>query len=142
MRPSENKYDMRKTVALILVAVLTNASTQEAQNAGVNWAEMKNFHHFMSTTFHPSEEGNLTPVKEKADSMYIAAKQWQASAIPANFKPEETKKALGELVAKCQEIKTSVAKQAGDEQLKKQLAEGHDIFHKIVKECRKEDEKH
>ena len=131
-----------KKMVLFFAVLLMSTPALFAQSSGANWAEMKNFHHFISSTFHPSEEGDLAPVKEKADSMYNAAKQWQASAIPSDFKPDETKKALGELVAKCQEIKTSVAKHSSDEQLKKELSECHDVFHKIVKECRKGEEKH
>lgn len=132
---------MKKKIQLLVILLLTGATALFAQNSGNNWPEMKNFHHFISTTFHPSEDGNLAPLKEKADSMYNAARLWVASAIPANFKADETKKALDKLMAKCLEIKTSVVNKAGDDVLKKQLSECHDIFHTIVKECRKEEEK-
>jgi len=36
--------------------------------------------------------------------------------------------------------KKSVAKNETDDVLKKQIADAHDIFHTIAKECRKEDE--
>lgn len=72
--------------------------------------------------------------------MLISAKQWQASEIPANYKTKETKQALKKLVKKCTLIKKSVVKKATDDVLKKQISDAHDIFHTIVKECRKEDE--
>lgn len=131
---------MNKKLKLTVLAVLVSTASIFAQAAKAPWAEMKNFHHFMSTTFHPSEEGNLLPLKEKADSMLIAAKHWQVSSIPANYKIDETKKALKQLVKQCSLIKKSVAKKATDDVLKKQIADAHDIFHTIVKECRKEDE--
>jgi len=131
---------MNKKLKLTALALLLTATSIFAQSSKATWAEMKNFHHFMSTTFHPSEEGNLTPLREKADSMLIAAKQWQVSPIPANYKTEETKKALTKLVKQCTLIKKAVAKKATDNVLKKQISDAHDIFHTIVEECRKEDE--
>lgn len=132
---------MKKKIQLLLIAFLVNTAALLAQSSTPGWPEMKNFHHFISTTFHPSEEGNLAPVKEKADSMVKAAQRWQASPIPADYKQDETKKALDKLVAKCKQIKASVLKNVADEELKKQLSECHDIFHTIVKECRKAEEK-
>lgn len=130
---------MQKRIQLLAIALLIAITSVMGQSAAKPWPEMKNFHHFISTTFHPSEEGNLLPLKGKADSMYLAAMQWHASAIPADYKIEETKKALHKLLEKCLEIKNSVAKKADDEKLKKLIAECHDIFHTIVKECRKEE---
>jgi len=131
---------MKRKIKLTAIALLLTATSVFAQSGKTTWAEMKNFHHFMSTTFHPSEDGNLTPLKEKADSLLIAAKQWQASAIPVSYKTDETKQALKKLVKQCALIKKSVAKKATDDVLKKQISDAHDIFHTIVKECRKEDE--
>lgn len=130
---------MKKKIHLLVITLIVALTSATAQSAATTWPEMKNFHHFISTSFHPSEEGNLLPLRQKADSMYTAAKQWHASAIPAGYKTEETKKALHKLLAKCMEIKNNVTKNAGDEILKKQIGECHDIFHSIVKECRKED---
>lgn len=132
---------MKLRFKLAVLSVFAFAITASAQTNPAAWPEMKNFHSFMSSTFHPSEEGNLAPLKAKADSMYMAAKQWQASAIPASYKPKETKVALEKLVKQCAEIKTSVANNAADDELKKLIANAHDVFHTIVKECRKEDEK-
>ena len=101
---------------------------------------MKTFHSLMAATFHPSEDGNLAPLKQKADSLAIVAKMWQASAIPSNYKPVETKSALENLVAKTTDINNAVAANKSDADLKKLIAEAHDIFHHIVGECKKADE--
>jgi hypothetical protein len=95
----------------------------------------------MSTTFHPAEEGNLAPLKENADSLLTAAKQWQTSSVPAEYKTPETKAALKNLVKLCTEIKQAVAKNAGDEELKMQITAAHNILHTINKDCKKEEEK-
>lgn len=133
---------MNKKIKLLILTVFCAATSVVAQNTPAAWSEMKSFHHFMSTTFHPAEEGNLTPLKEKADSMLTAAKQWQTSLIPSDYKIEETKSALNKLVKQCTAIKAAVANKSSDEELKKQITVAHDIFHTIVKECKKEDEKH
>lgn len=121
---------------LTVLAIFAFVTTACAQTKPAPWAELKNFHHFMSTTFHPAEEGDFAPLKIKADSMLNAAKQWQAAAIPAGFKPKETKAALDTLVKQCTAIKQSVAANAPDADLKKQITAAHDVFHTIVKECR------
>ncbi len=133
---------MKKKIQLLAVALLTIITATVAQTKPAAWVEMKIFHSFMSTTFHPSEEGNLAPLKQKADSMFIAAKQWQASAIPDTYKPKETTKALKQLVKECKGIKNAVAANATDDELKKKIATAHDVFHTIVNECKKEEENH
>ena len=133
---------MNKKIKLSILAVLCTATSVFAQTTPAVWTEMKNFHHFMSTTFHPAEEGNLTPLKEKSDSLLTAAKQWQASSIPATYKTAETKKTLKKLVQLCTKLKVSVANHVSDDELKKQITVAHDIFHTINKESKKEEEKH
>jgi hypothetical protein len=130
------KLQMR---AIILLMVLIPA-TCFSQKEKSSWPEMKTFHSYMAATFHPSEEGNLLPLKAKADSLYIAAKQWSETAIPSNFKPVETKAELTKLVAQCATLKEAVAAKKNDKELTKLITEAHDIFHKIVGECRKADE--
>jgi translation elongation factor EF-Ts len=109
-----------------------------------HWAEMKTFHSFMAATFHPAEIGNLAPLKAKADSLLIEAKLWQNSAIPAEYKPAETKAVLEELVKKCAEISETakidpkkVYQKIIDEKLNKLIGEAHEIFHKVIGECLK-----
>ena len=111
-----------------------------AQKPKASWPEMKTFHSYMASTFHPAEEGNLAPLKAKADSLYNSAKQWNESAIPSNFKPEETKAELTKLVAQCNIVKEAVAAKKDDKELTKLITEAHEIFHKIAGDCRKADE--
>lgn len=128
-----------KKIKLFLLSMLFLAGTTYAQEKAAGWAEMKSFHTLMAATFHPSEDGDLKPLKEKADDLLSAARAWQASAIPADYKPEETKTTLKKLVAQCAAISKSVKGGGTDEDLKKMIAEAHDTFHKIVGECKKGD---
>lgn len=126
---------MKKLISFITILLLA-ASPLFAQSK-VTWPELKAFHHYMSGTFHPAEEGNLAPLKAQADSMLVSAKQWQASAIPDQFKPAETKAALEKLVQQCSLINTAVQAKEPDDKLLKLITDAHDIFHTIVGECRK-----
>ncbi len=92
--------------ALLILALFTIQPTFAQKS---EWKELKTFHGVMSKSFHPSEEGNLQPVKDNAADLVAKAKVWQASAIPADYNQTETKKVLAELVTKCQEIEKAVA---------------------------------
>ena len=123
---------------MLLLAILP--VTIFAQKKKAVWPQMKTFHSYMAATFHPAEEGNLQPLKEKADSLYNAAKNWQASAIPSNYKPTETTAALKKLVKQCASIKKYVDAKMSDKDLTHLITEAHEIFHNIAGECKKADE--
>jgi hypothetical protein len=131
---------MNKQIKLLVATFCMLAATASAQTKKAVWPQMKTFHSFMASTFHPAEDGNLAPLKQKADSLEITAKLWQASAIPANYKPAETKAALENLVAKADAINKAVAAKERDDVLKKLITEAHEIFHHIVGECKNADE--
>lgn len=121
----------------VIVLAMTPAFGFAQTEKKATWPEMKNFHSFMSSTFHPAEEGNLAPLKAKAADLLKAAKDWQASAIPSTFKAEETKIQLEKLVKYCTGINEAVASGSDDATLKTMITEAHEVFHKIVGECKK-----
>ncbi|MBL0145248.1 MAG: hypothetical protein IPP48_05360 [Chitinophagaceae bacterium] len=131
---------MNKKIKLMAVALLLTVTTAFAQTTKPAWAQMKMFHSYMSSTFHPAEEGNFAPIKAKADSLLIVAKLWKASEIPANYKPKETKTQLRMLVKQCKKISNAVNANEADTVLKNELTKAHDIFHTIAGECKKADE--
>ena len=131
---------MRKIARLACFILTLLPAISFAQQKKAAWPEMKTFHSYMASTFHPAEEGNLAPLKAKADSLLIAAQLWNQSSVPNNFKPEETKAALAKLVAQCNAVKEAVAAKKGDKELTLLITNAHDIFHKIVGECQKADE--
>ncbi|HVZ26273.1 MAG TPA: hypothetical protein VG842_09475 [Sediminibacterium sp.] len=125
---------MKKTLYLLLMICLPwMASSQES----TDWQELNAFHSLMSKTFHPSEEGNLAPLRMKSDSLVQAAQKWNKAPVPAGFKPAETKEQLARLEAQCQKIHTAVRSNAPDANLAVMIREAHEIFHKIVEDCRK-----
>ncbi|CAN5728063.1 hypothetical protein BH11BAC4_BH11BAC4_23420 [soil metagenome] len=124
-------------LAVIMLALIPALSfAQTAKPAP--WPELKAFHELMSKSFHPVEEGNYAPLKANADSLLIAAKAWKASTIPADYKPEETKATLDKLVKELNVLAGAVRAKAADEKLKVLITDAHDIFHKIVGECKKD----
>jgi hypothetical protein len=127
---------MKKVYQLALALFAFLPATSFAQETKAAWPEMKAFHSFMSSTFHPAEEGNFAPLKEKANDLFEAARVWQKSAIPDNFKPVETKAALKKLVVKCGAVRKAVEAKQPDEVLNRLITEAHDIFHTIAGECR------
>ncbi len=129
-----------KKIKLAVLALILFAGTSFGQGKSAGWAEQKAFHSFMAATFHPTEDGNFKPLKEKADSLYISAKAWFDAPIPSDYKPEETKAALKKLVMQCGDIAKAVKTGATDEKLKTMITEAHETFHKIAGECKKTDE--
>lgn len=122
-------------LAVILLALVPAVSF--AQKSGAKWEELKAFHTIMSSTFHPAEEGNMAPLKEKAEELFRASKKWQESPIPADFKEAETKDAIRRLTIECGALHKAVVAQKPDEELKRRITEAHNIFHTIVGECRR-----
>lgn len=56
-----------KKIIVLLFTVLAMITITIAQTTKKTWRwEMKTFHSFMSSTFHPSEDGDLAPLKAKA----------------------------------------------------------------------------
>ncbi|MEO8150774.1 MAG: hypothetical protein ABI723_24285 [Bacteroidia bacterium] len=111
--------------------VLTLSATAKS-----DWKELKDFHSVMSKSFHPSEEGNLQPVKDMAADLVAKAKAWKASEVPADYNKELTTETLTKLLSKCEEVQAAVVAKKSDEDLKKLISEAHDIFHRIVEKCR------
>ena len=90
---------LKTTLAFIAFFAFQTAFAEKAQ-----WKELQAFHSVMSKSFHPTEEGNLQPLKENSEDLLAKAKEWQKSAVPADFDKDKTTKVLVELVAKCEEI--------------------------------------
>jgi hypothetical protein len=122
-----------KTFLLAMLAIIT---FQTASAQKIAWKELQDFHTVMAATFHPTEEGNMAPLKEKSGDLLAKAKTWQASPVPAGFKKDETTAVLTKLVAQCDLINRSVAAKADDAELKREITTAHEIFHTIVEKCR------
>jgi hypothetical protein len=127
---------MKKISLLFFAFMMTCISFAQTKTAV--WPEMGTFHELMSSTFHPAEEGNFAPLKEKAADLYRASKLWYSVDVPAEYNFKITKKTLEQLMIKCNDIWAEVAsKTSSDVKLKTMITEAHDIFHKLSGECKK-----
>jgi len=99
------------------------------------WESLAAFHKVMSQTFHPAEEGNLQPIRDRSKEMVVAAKNLQATPIPGSFDTPAIKNAIGDLVKGSQELDKSVQKKAKDEVVMVKLTALHDTFHIIQGLC-------
>ena len=77
-----------KNILFVIVAIITfffNIENIAAQSKFDSWPELKAFHKVMSQTFHPSEKGDLAPIKERIGEMVEKANALAASKVPAEF---------------------------------------------------------
>jgi hypothetical protein len=95
------------------------------------WKEMEDFHAVMSVTFHPAEDDNLQPVKEKSAELLQKAMLWQKAEVAPGYNEKMTKDVLKRLVQQYKKLKEAVGKKKPDAELKKMITEAHEIFHEI-----------
>ncbi len=128
---------MKKIALLLLVGFGISALMNQAnaQSKLQDWNELKDFHKVMSQTFHPSEEGNLEPIKTRIGEMVEKAKIVQASKFPAGFDNEKIKKAVAQLVTDSEKLQKAIKAGSSDKKITKSLSKLHDVFHQIVGLC-------
>jgi hypothetical protein len=122
---------------LTLLFITTYGLTSCAQSEKAEWKELSAFHTVMSQTFHPAEEGDFKPIRERSGEMVEKAKAWKASVIPAGYtevKGIET--SLDALVDGSSKLDAKIKAGAKDEEILKDLSALHDVFHTIVGLCR------
>ena len=100
-----------------------------------NWPEIKAFHKVMSQTFHPSEEGNLQPIKERSAEMAEKATALKTALIPTPFNKKEIIAAITTLAKDSKTLDKLVKSKATDDKITKALNDLHDVFHTIVGLC-------
>jgi len=101
-----------------------------------NWKELNDFHLVMAETFHPSEEGDLKPIRERSGELLAKAQALQNGKIPPSFNTPEIKKSMVDLVKGASALNQLVLKKADDKTVTKKLADLHDVFHTIQGLCR------
>ena len=127
---------MKKLSGILFLALFAFLPKNGVAQAKADWKEMHDFHEVMSTTFHPAEEGNLKPLREKADLLYTRAKAWKASAVPAGYNAAKTADTLKRLVKQCKSVKKAVKANKTDAELTAMITEAHEVFHEIMEKCR------
>lgn len=128
---------MKKMIMAVLFVLASVTAYSQDNNKSVfdTWPELKAFHGVMSQTFHPSEEGNLEPIRTRIDEFKTRAEALADSKIPDNLNNEKVKTAVADLKSGAAALKKQIDARANDETVKKAIADLHDVFHKIVGLC-------
>lgn len=125
--------------ASILVFLMSSAYFLQAQSIWDKWKELKEFHTVMSQTFHPSEEGNLEPIKKRSSEMAEKANILVKSTIPQEYNTPKIRMAVKKLQKGSKELDAFIKNsKASDETIKQKLSALHDVFHEIVGLCKNE----
>mgnify|MGYP001021129062 CR=1 FL=1 len=124
-----------KMKSLAIVLFLFAVNTISAQSTFDKWPAIKEFHQVMSQTFHPSEEGNLEPIKTRSEELMNKAAVLLKSDIPAEFKTAAVLASAEKLQLKSKALHKLVQSKGSDADISKSLAELHDVFHEIVGLC-------
>lgn len=111
------------------------STTHPAKSGMEGWTELKEFHKVMAQTFHPMEEGNYKPIRERSGEMFEKARLLAESKVPAEFNKPEMLKAIQELASGSRMLNAMVENKATDAEINKSLTALHDTFHKIVGMC-------
>lgn len=127
----------------IFISALFMSNFAVSQNKSASWAELKAYHSIMSSTFHPSEEGNLEPIKKRSGELAEAAKAWNKSTPPTEFNKPAVKETLKHLEEESIALDKLIKdKKATDAEIKAALEKLHDRFHEVVGACKNEGEEH
>ena len=100
-----------------------------------DWQALTDFHQVMSQTFHPSETGNLQPIKERSAEMVQKANVLANSTIPPAFKRKEVVAAVQQLAKDSKQLDELVQGEKSDKAIAEALSQLHDVFHKIIGLC-------
>ncbi|MES2382847.1 MAG: hypothetical protein V4538_17500 [Bacteroidota bacterium] len=131
-----------KKIIVLLLSLISFSTINKAQSLMEKWPELKAFHSVMSQTFHPSEEGNLQPIKERSAELLEKANALSKSTIPADYKNEKISNAVKRLAIGAEKLNTAIKdKKISDAEITQALTKLHDVFHEIIGLCKNE-EKH
>lgn len=123
---------MIKKISFLLLLALT-AFGAKAQKQ--TWKELEDFHSVMSQTFHPSEEGNLAPVKARSGELAEKAALLKKSDIPSSYQKPGVKESLTLLAKESKALDKMVRKQKPDAEITRALNALHERFHEVVEKC-------
>lgn len=134
---------MNKFQVVLVLAILFVGTSIASSQTKVEWKEKEDFHKVMGQTFHPVEDGNYAPIRERSGEMVEKAIAWQKSTIPAEFANiASIKENLVKLVAGSEALNNKIKANCTDEEIKTDLTALHDVFHEIVGACKTTDHQH
>ena len=126
---------MKHLKVFLVIAFITIANSVSAQSTFEKWPALKAFHELMSETFHPAEEGNLAPIKERSEEMMMKAAILLKSVIPEEFRTNSILASAERLQLKSKALHKLVTSNGPDTEILKSITDLHDTFHEIVGLC-------
>lgn len=126
---------MKHLKAFLVLAILIVGNSVLAQSTFEKWPAIKEFHEVMSQTFHPAEEGNLTPIKARSEEMMNKAAMLLKSDIPAEFRTDAILASSERLQIKSKALHKLITANGSDAAIVKSITNLHDTFHQIVGLC-------
>ena len=115
----------------------TSSASSEASDEQIaqDWEDAKEaFHTVMAGTFHPAEEGDLAPLKEKYEDLADISARWSKLPLPSNEEGKGLEKWLDKLSDESSAI-GKVVQQGNDEEITAAIFSLHDVFHEILGLC-------
>jgi len=130
-------------IGLLVFIVLGLSNVLNAQKKemtmekdALTWEDAKEaYHHAMSSTFHPAEEGDLAPLRETYKDLATSAKAWKGVDVPEKLSKDEIKPLLKKLYKESKKIGALIEGGTPDEELKEAIYALHDVFHELVGKC-------
>ncbi len=129
---------MKLVLSLLLMIGLTATAQEKEKPKSImdSWPALKEFHTVMSQTFHPSEEGNLEPIKKRSGELFAKALVLVKSEIPKKLDKEKMKDATTRLYTMTEDLDKMIKAKASDSDITGFLSKIHDVFHEIVGLCK------
>ena len=115
----------------------TTEAAKPAQTAAAKteWKEKNEFHKVIAQTFHPMEDGDFKPIRERSGELHEKALAWKNATPPAEFNTPKIANTLARLEAETKRLDDAVKKNVTDDNLAEGLTRVHDTFHEIVGLC-------
>lgn len=129
---------MKKLLLVVLALFLVSAA--KVSFAGEKWAELEAFHKVMSETFHPAEEGNYQPIKDRIGEMVSIASSMVTNPVPAEYNKPAIIDAAKKLETDSKALEEKIKAGATDQAIFTDLNVIHDTFHTIVGLCNPKEE--
>lgn len=129
-----------KALLLFSCLLMTTFFNANAQSIFTKWDQLSDYHDVMAATFHPAEEGDVYPIKNRSGELVSTAKILVKSTIPAEFASTEMEGILKDLYKDSKALNKMIKKgKASDDQIKQGIIDLHNVFHQIVGLCKREE---
>ena len=127
---------MRKITTLLTITFLLTGGLLLGQNGTEEWPELEAVHEIMSMTYHPAEDGDLGPIKERSGDLVESASLLAKSEIPESYDSEEMQEAVKTFLKESKGLDKMIKKgKASDDEIIATIVSVHQVFHQIKGMC-------